>query len=347
MTQSPPDPPQPLPANHSRIRAWVFASAILVLLVGAIGIFIADRKSSFNNQPGPLAEETTILVERGLSVRQVAAKLEEARVIDDAWLFEVGVRFFADKKPIKAGEFSIPPAATMAGVLETLQTANPVQYRMLIREGITVSEALDIVRADDRLVGEIEGTYEEGRLLPDTYYFVRGEARDVLLKRMAKALDTVLAEAWDTRTDKDNLQTPEELLVMASIIEKETSRDREKHLVSGVFHNRLSKGMRLQSDPTVIYGIAQGPLGRSLKRKDVTTATPYNTYTIDGLPPGPIALSSKASIMAAGQPAETEALFFVVDGNGGHVFAKTYAEHRRNIKKWLDARRARRAKKAQ
>ncbi|MEM7568300.1 MAG: endolytic transglycosylase MltG [Pseudomonadota bacterium] len=319
-------------------------AALVICAAAAAAYIYTSSKDRFFTTPGPLAEEQSILVERGLSVRQIATKLKAASVIEDARLFEVGVRFFGDKKAIKAGEFSIPAGATMAQVLSILQSASPVQYKMLIREGITVSDALEIVAKDERLIGEIEGTYSEGSLLPDTYYFVRGEARDVLLGRMAADMTKAIEEAWAARTDTQNLSSPDELLVLASIIEKETSRDKEKPMVSGVFHNRLSKGMRLQSDPTVIYGIAQGRLGRSLKRADVRAPTPYNTYTIDGLPPGPIALPSRASLLAAGQPAQTEALFFVATGKGGHAFAKTYAEHKKNIRKWLDERRARKAK---
>ncbi|MEO0413177.1 MAG: endolytic transglycosylase MltG [Pseudomonadota bacterium] len=322
----------------------VWGFVLLGVAAAALGAFVYESRDRFLNAPGPLVSQTPILIERGLSVREIAAKLEEAGIIDDARLFEAGVRFFADKKPIKAGEFAIPPAASMAQVLAALQEASQIQYKMLIREGITAADALDIVADDPRLVGEIEADFAEGSLLPDTYYFVRGEQRGVLLARMADAMELAIEGAWNARTDTQNLKTPAELHVLASIIEKETSRDEEKRLVSGVFHNRLTKGMRLQSDPTVIYGIAQGRLGRSLKRQDVRAPTPYNTYTIDGLPPGPIALPSRESLLAAGQPAKTEALFFVVDGKGGHVFAKTYTEHKANIRKWLAERRKRKNK---
>lgn len=334
MTQpdTPSDPSLPAP---KRLRRWFYAAiGVCLLACAAAGFFILEEKKAFLGRPGPLAEEASIVIERGLSVRKIAEKLAANGVVSDDRLFAIGTRFFADEKPIKAGEFSIPARATMAQVLTILQTANPVQYRLLLREGITVGEALDIVASEERLYGEIEGTYSEGSLLPDTYFFVRGESRDVLLGRMRKAMDQALAKAWDARTDMKELQSPLEMLTLASIIEKETSRDKEKPLVSGVFYNRLRKKMKLQSDPTVIYGIAQGPLGRSLKRADVRAPTPYNTYTIKRLPPGPIALPSREALMAAGQPAQTQALFFVVDGRGGHAFAKTYAEHRRNIRKW-------------
>lgn len=342
MTQ--PDTPSDPPISASKpVRRWLYGVAALLAAacIGAV-VFVLDQKTVFLEEPGPLSEETSIVIERGLSVRGIAEKLEANNVISNDRLFALGTRFIGDEKPIKAGEFSIPAGATMAQVLTILQTANPVQYRLLLREGITVSEALEIVRTEERLYGDIEGVYPEGSLLPDTYFFVRGESRDVLLGRMRQAMDKALAQAWDERTDKTQLQSPEELLTLASIIEKETSRDKEKPLVSGVFHNRLRKGMKLQSDPTVIYGISQGPLGRSLKRKDVRTPTPYNTYTIKRLPPGPIALPSREALLAAGQPAQTEALFFVVNGRGGHAFAKTYSEHRKNIRKWRQLVRERR-----
>lgn len=328
-------------------RLFLLVAALSVLTVLAFGLFGLDKRTQFYTQPGPFADEMSILIERGLSLKAIGKKLEDAGIVADDMLFVLGTRFFGDGAPIKAGEFSIPAAATMGQVLKVLQTATPVQYRMLIREGITVRQALDIVADDERLYGAIKGVYPEGSLLPDTYFFVRGESRDVLLGRMRKAMDKAVAKSWDARTDMEHLQSPEELLVLATIIEKETSRDKEKPLVSGVFHNRLAKGMKLQSDPTVIYGIAQGPLGRSLTRKEVRTATPYNTYTIDRLPPGPIALPSREALMAAGQPAQTTALFFVVNGRGGHAFADTYAEHRSNIRKWRALVKAKRAKKAQ
>lgn len=321
----------------------VLCGLVFVCMIGA-GLFALDQRNTFLTIPGPLQEQTSIVIERGLSVKAISQKLSAAGIVEDPRLFAIGTRFIGNKAPIKAGEFSIPAGATMAQVLEVLQTATPIQYRLLVREGITAAQALKIVTDESRLSGDIKGTYPEGSLLPDTYFFVRGESRDVLLGRMRKAMDDVVAQAWDARTDQEQLQTPEELLVLASIIEKETSRDTEKPLVSGVFYNRLRKGMKLQSDPTVIYGIAQGPLGRSLKRKEVRAPTPYNTYTIDRLPPGPIALPSKEAIFAAGQPAQTEALFFVVSGKGGHVFAKTYAEHKRNIRKWRQYVREQRKK---
>jgi len=333
------------PASTFRGRNAVLLAVLVLVAVAAVAAAnIIGMRKAFFNAPGPLKQEESVVIERGLSVKAISQQLEDAQIISDAKTFSIATRFFADKAPMKAGEFSIPAAATMAEVLTILQTAQAVQYRLLIREGITVSEALEIVRQEDRLIGEISDTFPEGSLLPDTYFFVRGESRDILLNRMRKAMDEAVESAWEARTETEELKSPEELLVLASIIEKETSRDKEKPMVSGVFYNRLRKGMKLQSDPTVIYGIAQGPLGRSLKRKDVRTPTPYNTYTIDRLPPGPIALPSREALIAAGQPAQTDALFFVVDGNGGHVFAKTYAQHRANIRKWRQTVRARRKK---
>lgn len=332
----------PPPSRVKRIA--LIAVGLLGLFAIGVGAFALNKRDAFLTGAGPLAEDTSIVIERGLSVKAIGAKLAAAGIVEDPQLFALGTRFLGGKAPIKAGEFSIPAGATMAQVLNVLQTATPVQYRLLVREGITAKQALQIVTDESRLYGEIKGVYPEGSLLPDTYFFVRGESRDVLLGRMRKAMDAVVLEAWDARTDLEQLQTPQELLTLASIIEKETSRDKEKPLVSGVFYNRLRQGMKLQSDPTVIYGISQGPLGRSLKRVDVRTPTPYNTYTIKRLPPGPIALPSREAIFAAGQPAETDALFFVVSGRGGHVFAKTYAEHKRNIRKWRQYVREQRKK---
>lgn len=333
------------PVSPLKGRNTVLLIILAVVSIAAIiGANILGKWRAFSSRPGPLAEVSSVVIKRGQSVRAIAEQLEAAKIIADADTFRFGARFFSGSAPIKAGEFSVPAGATMAEVMAVLQSANAVQYRLLIREGITVAQALKSVTGYKRLSGVIAGDYPEGSLLPDTYFYVRGEARDAVLQRMRDAMDEELDAAWRARRDADQLKSPEELLVMASIIEKETGRDEEMKMVSGVFHNRLRKGMKLQSDPTVIYGISQGPLGRSLKRKDVRTPTPYNTYTIKGLPPGPIALPSREALIAAGQPAKTDALFFVVDGSGGHVFAATYAEHKANIRKWRQKVRARRYK---
>lgn len=314
-------------------------SLILLLAVGGAGfaLWVVDQV----DRPGPLAEQVVLEVLPGSSVADIAAQLVERGVISDALLFKAAVRIFSSGQSLKAGEYSIPAAVSVRDVLDLLAVGASLAHRLLIPEGLTSAEVTAIVTKASGLTGGIDNRPAEGSLLPETYHFTKGDTRAAVIARMATALNETLSELWPLRAEGLPFDTPESALILASIIEKETGLGSERAHVSGVFVNRLNRGMRLQSDPTVIYGLTDGdgPLGRSLTRADLERDHPYNTYRIAGLPPGPIANPGRAAIEAALNPLDTEDLFFVADGNGGHVFARTLKEHNRNVAKWRRARR--------
>ena len=301
----------------------------------AIGLASVWANQKFE-APGPLAEDRVLEIRKGSGLNAIAQQLEAAGVLEPSWLFVLGVRLDDKARALKAGEYRFPAGVSMRAAMAILESGQVVQYALTLPEGHTTAQALAILREAEALDGEILGDWPEGALLPETYAYVRHETRETLLDRMGQALDKTLAEQWTARAPDLPLASPAEALVLASIVEKETGVAEERPLVASVFVNRLRKGMRLQSDPTVVYGITlgQAPLGRALTRKDLNTDTPYNTYSIAGLPPTPIANAGLASIAAVMHPAESDFLYFVADGTGGHAFAKTLDEHNRNVAKW-------------
>lgn len=327
------------------MRRLLLVGVVLALptLIAAVGIVAYVILNTFE-RPGPLAEETVVLVPPGTGLSGIAGHLEQADVIEDARIFEIVVRVEGTARSLKAGEYSFPAAVSMRGAMELLQSGRTVVRRITLPEGLTSHELVALLNAADGLAGEIATVPPEGALLPETYHYSRDDRRDDILARMTEARDRVLDELWAQRAEGLPIATPEEAVVLASIVEKETGVAEERPLVAGVFVNRLRKGMPLQSDPTVIYGITKGaaPLGRQLIRKDLKTPSPYNTYTIKGLPPGPIANPGRAALAAVLNPAETEYLYFVADGSGGHAFARTLQEHNRNVAKWRKIQRQQR-----
>ncbi|NIA70301.1 endolytic transglycosylase MltG [Pelagibius litoralis] len=307
---------------------------VVLSALGAGGLYIY-LQSQFT-APGPLREETHFQVPRGAGLEAIAASLVEEGIVSDAKIFALGVRLFGEARSLQAGEFALPPAASMEEVAAVIASGKTVVHRLTVPEGLTSAEVLELLRAAEALEGDISTDPAEGSLLPETYHFARGDSREGLLLRMRESMQTALSDAWGRRAANLPINTPEEAVVLASIIERETGVDEERALVAGVFVNRLRKGMPLQSDPTVVYGITLGqvPLGRGLTRKDLDTPTAYNTYQMRGLPPAPIANPGKASLDAVVNPATTEYFYFVADGTGGHAFAKTLAGHNRNVAKW-------------
>ena len=310
----------------------VIVFALVAALAGGAWLYLQKQFEA----PGPLQSEVILEVPRGAGLETIAADLAEVGAIADARVFAVALRLFGDATILKAGEYAFAPGSSMKEIAAVIASGRTVVYRLTVPEGLTSVEVVNLLQGAEALSGAIEAMPAEGALLPETYHFHRGDGRQAVLQRMADSMDSALAEIWEARDENLPLNDPAEAVVLASIIEKETGVDAERALVSGVFINRLRKGMPLQSDPTVVYGITEGkaPLGRSLTRKDLATPTPYNTYKINGLPPAPIANPGRASLQAAVSPAETEFLYFVADGNGGHAFAKTLAEHNRNVAKW-------------
>ncbi|MGB5213433.1 MAG: endolytic transglycosylase MltG [Anderseniella sp.] len=314
-----------------RLFSWLFA---LVFLAGAS----AGTVWFFANIEGPLAKAKVVNIPKGSSTIDIANRLNEQGVVDSSIITMLGitaVRYTFDVDP-KAGEYEFAAGSSLIDVLRKIKTGRTLFYKVSMPEGFTSWQVMERLKANEVLVGEIKNPPAEGELLPDTYLFNRGGTRQSIIDQMNTAQKKFIEKLWPTRAEGLPLKTPEEALILASIVEKETGQADERAHVAAVFVNRLRRGMRLQSDPTIIYGITrgQGKLDRPIRRSDIRQKTDYNTYQIDGLPPTPIANPGRASIEAVLNPVETEHLYFVADGTGGHVFARTLAEHNANVRKW-------------
>ena len=312
---------------------WVlfFVTLFVTLMGGALWL-----GNALLTAPGPLGATTNVVIPRGAGPTTMAKVLQEAGVINHARLFRIAVMIDPTPKPIKAGEYEIPARISMWALLDLLQSGKQVQRRLLVPEGMTTAEVLDLVRRTEALSGEITLDVKEGDLLPETYFYSRDDTRDGLLLRMKEAMDKALDEAWRKRAAGLPLANRREALTLASIVEKETAIPAERAKVAAVFINRLRRKMKLESDPTTIYGLTRGkvPFNRELTRADLASNSPYNTYVVTGLPPGPICNPGRAAITAATNPARDRSLYFVADGQGGHAFAQSLQEHNRNVERW-------------
>lgn len=322
--------------------------AIVLLLAGGAVFYLGH----VYNSPGPLTETKTIGVPRGEGRLQIASRLEQAGVISNRWVFiinHLGRSWLkGDRTDLKAGQYRFEPGVPMAKVLSTVLTGRSHLYKLTFPEGWTSQQIVNRINAAPKLKGEITVVPGEGILMPDTYSFADGKDRQAVIDRMVEAQKDFLAKAWANRQEGLPFTTPEEALILASIVEKETGQADERREVAAVFVNRLRKGMRLQSDPTIIYGIVggKGSLGRPIYKSDIAKTTPYNTYRIDGLPPTPISNPGRAAIEAVLNPATSKAVFFVADGTGGHTFSETLAQHNKAVAKWRKIEKAARAKAA-
>jgi UPF0755 protein len=294
--------------------------------------------------PGPAQEETIVLLPRGAGLIRIAQQLENEGVIEDRRIFRIAITLDEGDRDLRAGEYRIPANASMADIYELLRSGETVQHPVTFAEGLTSAMIVAVLNEVEVLTGEIAEVPEEGTLLPETYLVTRGTPRQEVIDRMAEAQDALLDELWPNRAEDLPFDTREEAIILASVVEKETGLASERPEVAAVFVNRMRRGMRLESDPTIIYGISRGEaLGRGLYRSELDNAdNEWNTYQNDGLPPTPIANPGRESLAAVLNPAESSALFFVADGTGGHVFADTYAEHRRNVAQWRRIERERR-----
>jgi UPF0755 protein len=292
--------------------------------------------------PGSKAGPHTIIIKEGATVGSVARKLEEEGAIPGtAKTYYVMARILGSGDPIQAGEFEIPKGMGGAAVLDLLQHGKPVQRLITVTEGMPSIVVSEKVTANTYLTGRTP-PIAEGSVLPDSYGYQRGETRAGLVKRMQDAMQKTLAELWPKRSADCAIATPEQAIILASIVEKETGKPSERPMIAGVYCNRLKVGMKLDADPTVIYPVTKGkPLGRRILRSELDAQNGYNTYRRAGLPEGPIANPGKASIQAVLHPAHTNALYFVADGTGGHAFAQTLAEQNANVAKWFAIRRQR------
>lgn len=306
---------------------------LLVLLVIGGGAGLVFGKIRFE-APGPLQQEKVVNIPKSARVMEIADILQHEGVVDEnKFVFLGGVFLLKAWGDLKSGEYLFPKRASLRDVVETLIEGKVVQHLITIPEGLTSEQIAARLLDSPILAGPIKDTPREGSMLPNSYNFRRGDTRDHAIQRMQQAQQQLVKEVWERRSRELPLRTPEQLVILASIIEKETGRPEERTRIAAVFVNRLKQRMRLQTDPSVIYGLApgKGTLGRPLSRADLERPTPYNTYMIDGLPPGPIANPGRASIEAAANPARTKELYFVADGSGGHVFAETYDQHLKNV----------------
>jgi UPF0755 protein len=292
--------------------------------------------------PGPKAGPHTIIVKEGASVASVARELDRQGAIPGtARTYRVMARILGSNDPIQAGEFEIPKGMGGAAILDLLQHGRPVQRLITVTEGMPSIIVAEKLAANEFLTGPTP-TIAEGSLLPDSYGYQRGDKRAVLVARMQKAMNKVIAELWPKRSTDCPIAMPEQAVTLASIVEKETGKASERRMIAGVYCNRLRIGMKLDADPTVIYPVTKGkPLGRRIRKSELNADNGYNTYRRPGLPEGPIANPGKESIAAVLHPAPTKALYFVADGTGGHVFAETLAQHQANVAKWFALRRQR------
>jgi peptidoglycan lytic transglycosylase G len=317
--------------------------AMLAALAGVVAIAIWSQASTFLDEPGPSVAESVVVLPRGAGLDEITAQLNAAGVIDRPWLFRLAVRLQGQDRALKAGEYAFPAHATPASVINMLARGDTVARRLTVAEGLTVAEVFRLLAETEGLSGELPEPPPEGTLLPETYFYARGDERAELVRRMRHGMDALLDKLWPTRDPTLPLADRHEALVLASIVDKETGTADERSTVAAVFVNRLRKGMRLQSDPTVIYGLTggQGALDRPLTRNDWQHDSPYNTYRIDGLPPTPIGNPGRAALEAVLAPADVDYLYFVADGTGGHAFGRTLEEHNRNVAKWQQIKNGR------
>jgi UPF0755 protein len=342
---APPPPPRIRPPRGGLLST--LSSLLTLAVVVALGILIGvsgvDRQAG---EPGPLAEDKVVLIPRNTGRSDIAALLKREGVIERPYLFELYALLNQGKGQLKAGEFQFKARTSVEGAIATLIEGKSVLHSLTIPEGLTSEQIVARLRENEILTGEIGETPREGSLMPDTYRIERGMTRQQLVNRMGAAQREALNAVWAKRSPEVPIKTPQELVILASIVEKETGKGDERPRVAGVFHNRLAKRMKLQSDPTIVYGLVggKGTLGRGIAKDEITRATPYNTYVVEGLPPGPIANPGRAALEAVANPARTKDLYFVADGTGGHAFAENYEQHLRNVARWRQIEREREAR---
>jgi UPF0755 protein len=318
-------------------RGFLAGVASATLTVAVLGLVAVIVSAIVYNAPGPAArqgQQTTVFLRKGAGLSEISAALERGGAVSSAPLFMAAAQIGGAAKSLKAGEYAFPSRASIAQVIGKIRRGEVVRHRVTIPEGLASQLVVDILDKSDILTGDLP-TPPEGSLLPETYDVVRGEERSAVLQRMMDARDKLLAQLWAKRKPGLPFQTPAQAVTLASIVEKETAVAAERPRVAAVYVNRLRQGMRLEADPTLIYGINGGrPLGRGLTLSELAQPGPYNTYLNYGLPPTPIGNPGRASLAAVLDPPDTKEVFFVADGSGGHVFAETYEQHLKNVARW-------------
>jgi len=349
--------PGPLPPKRSRrARSQIVIfmnfvmSAIVLVTVGA-GLALWYGKSMFEGT-GPSTENDTVLIKPNTGVNDIALLLERNRLITDANIFRIGVRAYGNDSALKAGEYEVKAGASMHEIMELLKSGKSVLYSLTLPEGLTVEQAFQRIAANEALTGDMPADIPpEGALVADTQRVTRGTSRKEVISKMLAEQKQLVESIWARRSADLPLKDVNEFVTLASIVEKETGQADERSRVAAVFINRLKKGMRLQSDPTIVYGIYGGkgkPADKPITRSDIDKPTPYNTYEINGLPPTPIANPGRAALEAVANPSKTEDLYFVADGTGGHAFAASLDEHNENVARWraIERKQAEEAAKA-
>ena len=318
---------RPIIATMSGVFSFLGIAAITLI---ALFSFALQKLGA----PGPLAADKIVYVEGSKS--DIVARLESEGVIDNAFLMTAGLLLRDSHQGLKAGEYKFKQSASLSDVIDTLVSGKQIMHAITIPEGLTSEQIVQRLMDDDILVGAVKTTPKEGTLMPDTYKYSRGTKREQIIANMQQEQKRIVAEVWSHRTAETPIKSPYEMLTLASIVEKETGKADERPRVAGVFINRLLRNIPLQSDPTIVYGLVggKGTLGRGILKSEVEQKTPYNTYTLVGLPPGPICNPGRAAMEAVANPSRTKDIYFVADGTGGHVFAETLDQHRANVLRW-------------
>jgi UPF0755 protein len=331
-------PPPPKRSDRARNPFVVVGNAIItILLIAMLGmgaVYYYGRQVL--ETAGPLREDKIVNIPARAGKRDIADTLNKEGVIDvNPWIFIASVFALKASSDLKPGEYAFQKNASLRDVIGTIVEGKVVQHAVTIPEGLTSEQIVARLSDNDIFTGSVREVPREGTLLPETYKFPRGTTREQVIQRMQQAHKRVLAEIWERRSQDTPIKTPEQLVTLASIVEKETGKPDERSRVAAVFVNRLKQRIKLQSDPTIIYGLVggKGTLGRPIKRSEIIQPSPYNTYVIEGLPPGPISNPGRASLEAAANPARTRDLYFVADGSGGHAFTETYDAHQKNVAK--------------
>jgi len=340
-----PPPPPKLPRRRGGMLS-VFSGLLTLLVALAIAaVFGFSMLQREVTAKGPLQNDKVVLIPRNTGTSEIAGILKEEGVINQPLLFQAYALINRQRGQLKAGEFQFKAGTSIEEAIDTLVQGKAILHSVTIPEGLTSEQIVARLYENEILSGDVAETPREGTLLPDTYKFERGTTRQQIINTMQAAQRQAVNQIWQRRSSELPIKSPQELVILASIVEKETGRADERTRVAGVFINRLMKRMKLQSDPTIVYGLVggKGTLGRGIMRTEIETATPYNTYVIEGLPPGPIANPGRAALEAVANPSRTKDLYFVADGSGGHAFAETYEQHQRNVTRWRQIEKTRAA----
>ncbi|MCB8819837.1 endolytic transglycosylase MltG [Microvirga rosea] len=339
---APPPPPRTRRRRGGMLSVFsgLLTLFIAVAIAAIVGFGTLEREVTAK---GPLQSDKVVVIPKNTGTNEIADILKQEGVINQPLLFEIYALFNRQRGQLKAGEFLFKAGISIEDTIDTLVQGKAILHSVTIPEGLTSQQIVTRLYDNDILSGDVLETPREGTLLPDTYKFERGTTRQQIINSMQAAHRQALTQIWQRRSSDLPVKTPQELVILASIVEKETGRADERPRVAGVFINRLMKRMKLQSDPTIVYGLVggKGTLGRGIMKSEIDTATPYNTYVVEGLPPGPIANPGRAALEAVANPSRTKDLYFVADGSGGHAFAESYDQHQRNVTRWRQLEKAR------